>query len=213
MLSVLDERTAHIIVVLEDIYQSHNASAVLRSCDCFGIQHVHFIENRNTYQANPKVELGSAQWLSLTRHREKQDNTEKALQSLRRQGYRIIATTPHGKTTPLEELPVEEAPTAIVFGNELQGISASVESMADARLRIPLTGFAESFNISVACGICLHHLTWRLKQRSKRWGLGPAEKRRTLLSWLRNSVDRWETLEQAEFGSILQVRLPSQEAK
>src|ERR1017187_2165715 len=110
---LIQYRTKYITVVLEDIYQPHNASAVLRSCDCFGIQNVHIIENKNKYTLNPDVELGSAKWLNLHYYNGKEDNTPDCILSLKKAGYRIIATTPHTDSYSLEELPTEH-PFALV---------------------------------------------------------------------------------------------------
>ena len=103
---VLNMRTRYITVALEDIYQPHNASAVLRSCECFGIQDVHIIENNNEYRINPEVVMGASKWLNLIRYREKEFNTMEAVRVLREKGYRIIATSPGTGAVPLEEFDV-----------------------------------------------------------------------------------------------------------
>src|SRR4030042_2486900 len=146
---VLSQRTRYITVVLEDIYQSHNASAVLRSCDCFGIQDVHIIENRNTYQLNPDVALGSNKWLTLYKYTREQNNTATALTKLKKTGYRIVATTPHANGCPLQEFDLHKGKTALVFGTELEGLTGNATTMADEFLTIPMAGFTESLNISV----------------------------------------------------------------
>jgi tRNA (guanosine-2'-O-)-methyltransferase len=93
-LKVAGERTRHIAVVLEDIYQPHNASAVLRSCDCFGVQDVHIIENKNHFDVNPDVAVGASKWLSLHKYRREEDNTTACLAALKNKGYLLVATTP-----------------------------------------------------------------------------------------------------------------------
>lgn len=161
---VLSSRTRYLTVVLEDIYQSQNASAVLRSCDCFGIQDVHIIENRNQFKVNPDVTLGSTKWLNLHHYREKEQNTLDCINHLRNQGYRIVATSPHANDTNLEDFDLGKGKAALIFGTELTGISAVVENNADEFLKIPMFGFTESFNISVSAAITLHHLNLRLRQ-------------------------------------------------
>ena len=105
---IINERTRHITVVLEDIYQAHNASAVLRSCDCFGIQDVHFIESRNKYKISTDVDMGASSWLSIHRHSEKENNnTISCLLSLKSRGYKIVATTPHEKDCTLDQLTID----------------------------------------------------------------------------------------------------------
>ena len=195
MTRVLEQRTRFITVVLEDIYQPHNASAVLRTCDCFGVQDVHIIENRNSYRINPDVELGTAQWLTLHRYGQRENNTPEAIAELRRRGYRIVATTPHGRTVPLDEFHVAGAPTAVLLGNELEGLSEDALDAADERLRIPMYGFVESFNISVSAAIILNTLCSALRRDRDDWMLDAAEREEIRLGWLRRSIKRSAELE------------------
>ncbi len=195
MMRVLDQRTRFVTVVLEDIYQPHNASAVLRTCDCFGVQDVHIIENRNRYRINPDVELGTAQWLTLHRYNRRDNNTPEAIAELRRRGYRIVATTPHGRTVSLDEFRVADAPTAVLLGNELEGLSETALDAADERLRIPMYGFVESFNISVSAAIILNTLCSTLRRDREDWTLSGDEREEILLGWLRRSIKRSVELE------------------
>mgnify|MGYP001102842753 CR=1 FL=1 len=103
---VVEQRTRYITVVLEDIYQPHNASAVLRSMDCFGIQDAHIIENTNEYHINPDLALGASKWLSLNRYNHSANNTHEAINRLRKVGYRIVATTPHDQGVSLPDFDV-----------------------------------------------------------------------------------------------------------
>jgi len=195
MISILENRTRYLTVVLEDIYQPHNASAVLRSCDGFGVQDVHIIENRNSYKVNPGVELGTSRWLSLTKYNRKGYNSSEAIERLRGQGYRIVATSPHGNDTPLEEFDLQSGKAALFFGNELDGLTDGVLEEADEFLRIPMYGFVESFNISVSCAITLHHLVYRLRGMPFEWRLTEEEREELLLAWMRRSIKRWKTIE------------------
>ena len=173
---VLGERTQYITVVLEDIFQPHNASAVLRTCDCFGIQDVHIIENRNEYMINPDVELGSAQWLNIYKYNKAEENTRKALGVLKKKGYRIVATTPHTDDVSLPDFDLGKGKTAILFGTEMKGLSPQAIDMADEYLKIPMHGFAESFNISVSAAIVLHTLRMNLNNSEINWKLNSAER-------------------------------------
>lgn len=195
MNAVLDERTRYITVLLEDIYQPHNASAVLRTCDCYGIQDVHIVENRNAYRLNPGVELGTAQWLTLHRYRSGQSNTGKAIKLLRKRGYRIIATTPHtGQRTP-DNLDLDAGPFVLMFGTEMEGLSAAALEQADEHLVIPMYGFVESFNISVSAAIILSRLCNRLRKSAVDYRLSHEERSEIYLEWLRRTVGRSEALE------------------
>lgn len=196
---VIQWRTRHITVVLEDIYQPHNASAVLRSCDCFGIQDIHVVENKNKYTVNPDVALGSPKWLKLIKYNKAENNTLECISTLKSKGYRIVATTPHKDDYNIEDLPVD-GKLALVFGTELEGISDTVREHADEYVKIPMFGFTESFNISVSAAICLHTLTMKLHTSDIDWRLSEEERYEVLLNWLRNSIHRSSLLEK-EFYS------------
>lgn len=192
---VVQFRTRHITVVLEDIYQSHNASAVLRSCDCFGIQDVHIIENKNKYTINPDVTLGSSKWLNLYKYNKEENNTLSCINTLKKQGYKIVATTPHEKDCTLEELQIDTK-TALIFGTEIDGISSIAKDNADEFVKIPMFGFTESLNISVSAAICLHTLIGKMHLSPIEWGLTEEEKTELLLSWLKSSINKSELIEQ-----------------
>lgn len=187
---VVHKRSRHLTVVLEDIYQPHNASAVLRSCDCFGIQDIHIIENKNLYSVNEDVALGSSKWLNLIKYK----NTISCIDELKKQGYKIIATSPHKNDCTIQELDILPK-TALVFGTELKGISEEVSLHADGFVKIPMFGFTESFNISVSAALCLHTLIHKLHSSAINWELNELEKEQILLQWLRNSINRSELIE------------------
>ncbi|TKG96383.1 TrmH family RNA methyltransferase [Puteibacter caeruleilacunae] len=193
---VLNERTRYLTVVLEDIYQSQNASAVLRSCDCFGIQDVHVIENNNEFNVNSQVSLGSSKWLTLNKYSELENNTLDAITNLKAQGYRIVATTPHDNDTNLQDFDLSTGKTALIFGTELTGISDVVRDNADEFLKIPMYGFTESFNISVSVAIILHHLSLKLRSTELDWGLKEGEKEELMLGWIRKTVKSYKLIEE-----------------
>lgn len=185
---VADQRTRYLTVVLEDIFQPQNASAVLRTCDCFGIQDVHIIENTNEYCINPDVVLGASQWLSIYNYNTEAENTTVALQSLKQQGYRIVATSPHAEGESLQDFDVTQQKTALVFGTELTGISDVVKQQADAFVKIPMYGFTESFNISVSAALILQQVTSELRKSSVVWQLEEEQKEKLLIDWLKKTV-------------------------
>jgi tRNA (guanosine-2'-O-)-methyltransferase len=191
---VIRYRTRHITVVLEDIFQPHNASAVLRSCDLTGVQDVHIIENRNTYEVNPDVAMGSFKWLNLYKYNEKENNTLDTFDKLRQQGYRIVATTPHKNDKTLEDISID-GKMALIFGTELTGLSDIAIENADEYLRIPMYGFTESYNISVSVALSLFTLTERLRKSDIPWQLSEDEKLDILLEWSRRSVKRSDVYE------------------
>ena len=193
---IITQRTKHITVALEDIYQSQNASAVLRTCDCFGIQDVHIIENRNTYSVNPDVALGATKWLNLKKYNQEKNNTLACYHALREKGYRILATTPHKDDAMLDEL-ILDTKVALVFGTELEGLSDVAIENADAYVKIPMYGFTESLNISVSAAIMLHHLTEKLRNSKFEWQLKEEEVIDTRIMWAQSVIKHPEVHKKA----------------
>lgn len=194
---VLDQRTNYLTVALEDIFQPQNASAVLRTVDCFGIQNVNIIENYNTFEVDREVAMGASKWLQVKKFNKKKNNSLDAIKYLRKNGYRIVATTPHEGDTNLEDYDLNKGKTALFFGTELTGISDVVKNEADEFLKIPMYGFTESFNISVSAAIILHHLTHQMRTDSAiDWHLSPEERAEIKLSWLRRTIKRSSLIEE-----------------
>lgn len=195
---LLEYRTRYLTIVLEDLFQPHNASAVLRSSECFGIQDVHIIENHNTYRISPDVALGSQKWLTLHRYNQESDNTATAIYHLKDKGYRIVATTPHKNDCTLEDFDLRKGKTALLFGTELKGLSAVAMKMADEFIRIPMVGFTESLNISVTAALFIHHLGTKLRNDPTiRWQLSTEEKMQIKLAWLRHTIRKSDLIEKA----------------
>jgi tRNA (guanosine-2'-O-)-methyltransferase len=200
---VLAERTNHMTLVLEDVYQSHNFSAVLRSADIFGIQSTYFIENKNNYKISEDVSMGSTQWLTLNRYQKHENNTKACLSELKEKGYKIVATSLHKNSVSLEELDVSQ-PFALVFGTELTGISSDVEEMADEFVKLPMYGFTESFNISVCAALCMYNLSTRLRKEVPNYHLTTEEQEDLYIEWMKASI-RKQDLIIKEFDSKYQL--------
>ncbi len=191
----IKHRTKHITVAIENIFQPHNASAVLRTCDCFGVQDVHIIENSNEYVVNPDVALGASKWLDLHRYNSAENNTVECINHLKSQGFTVIATTPHSDDVLLDQLPIDRK-TALLFGTEKDGLSDLALEHADGFMRIPMYGFTESFNISVSAAIILHHLTEKLRTSDVKWQLSEEEMIDIKLDWVRQVVAKSAELEE-----------------
>lgn len=176
-------RTRHIAVVLEDIYQSHNASAVLRSCDCFGVQDVHVIEANNPFNPAGDVAVGSSKWVDYYPYRD----TPSAYQRLREMGYKIVATTPHTNDTLITDLDISQ-PIALVFGTELTGLTPQAIDLADSYVKIPMYGFTESFNISVSAALSLFSITERLRRSNIPWQLTDEQVLDLKLHWCTQAI-------------------------
>lgn len=187
---VLSNRTRYITVAVENLFQPHNASAVLRTCDCFGIQNVNIIEQYNKYRVNGDVAMGADQWLTINKYRSCKNVTINAINNLRAQGYRIVATTPHTNDVLLPDFDLTKGKVALFFGTELQGLTNDVLDNADEFLRIPMFGFTESFNISVSVAIILSNLVERLHNSNIDWHLSESDHDEVLLNWLLRTVKR-----------------------
>lgn len=186
--SLIQERTDYVTVVMEDLFQSHNQSAVMRSADCYGIQNVHLIENRNHYDSTSTVSQGARDWLTLYRHRELKNNTLPTINQLKAEGYRIIATTPHSNDVMIDELDLEKGKMAFFMGTELTGLSDQVISQADEFVKVPMFGFTESLNVSVCAAIIMYSVTQRLRKSTLDWRLSEDRKYEVLFQWYRNTI-------------------------
>jgi tRNA (guanosine-2'-O-)-methyltransferase len=195
MQHVVQGRTHHVALVLEDIFQAHNMSACLRSAECFGVQNVHIIEQQYHYKVTQSVAKGAGDWLDLHRYNQQgADNLATCYQTLRSQGYTILATSPHATGYELYQVPLDKK-VAVVFGTEDTGMSERAIALADGTLKIPMYGFTESFNISVSVALVLYDLTHRLRATSDAWRLQQDEQTQLLLAWLRRAVRGSEQLE------------------
>lgn len=201
--NVLNERTRHFTVAIEDIYQPHNASAVVRSCDIFGIQDVHIIENKYKFDASKQVAKGAQKWLDFLNYKqEDKNNTLDCIDKLRSNGYKIIATTPHNDSCLLQDFDISQK-SAFFFGVEKEGLSKDVMENADGFLKIPMVGFTESLNISVAAAIILQDLNQRLKQSDVSWQLSDVEKDAKYLEWMETSIKSIDRIKEHYFSKIV----------
>tara|TARA_R110002073_G_scaffold23229_9_gene79396 strand:+ start:1134 stop:1790 length:657 start_codon:yes stop_codon:yes gene_type:complete len=175
---VLSQRTKHFTVAMEDVYQLHNTSAVMRSCDVFGIQELHVIEEQNVKRIDREIAMGAQKWVDLKRYH----SAKSCIHSLKKQGYQIVATTPHIKDSNLQDFDVAKK-SCFFFGRETEGLSKEVMSKADVFLKIPMVGFTESLNISVSAAIILQYATNKLKQSDVSWQLSESEMLEKRFDW------------------------------
>jgi len=192
---VAKERTKYVTVAVEDIYQPHNASAIMRSAECFGIQELHIVENKNKYSPNMEITKGASKWIDLVHYNKSENNTMDCVRALKKSGYRVVATTPHEKSRTIDKLDIAAGPVALFFGTELEGITDELRDNADELVKIPMYGFTESFNISVSAAICLYDLTTRMRESGVKWRLPEADLTRLKLEWLRNTIQRCDLIE------------------
>jgi tRNA (guanosine-2'-O-)-methyltransferase len=182
-ISVLERRTKYITVAIEDVFQLHNTSAVIRSCEVFGIQDAHVIENRFGKRLDKNIAMGAQQWVDVHRYK----NTVDCIKKLKSDGYKIVATTPHHNAVLLDDFKIYDK-VALFFGTERDGLSKEVMENADQFLKIPMQGFTESLNISVAAAIMLQNLGDKLRKTSLPWRLREDDKMEKRLDWTKKSI-------------------------
>ncbi|MDR1758574.1 MAG: RNA methyltransferase [Bacteroidales bacterium] len=179
-------RTRHVTVLVEDLYQMQNCSAVLRTCECYGLQNIHVVARKNEFQVHKAISMGADKWLSINYYHSDEDVREGIL-LLKKQGYRVVATLPGEHHVCLDDLPVEQ-PSVFLFGTELHGLSPDLIHIADTPMKIPMYGFTESFNISNSVAIVLSTFVEKLRKSSYSWQLSPKEQEFLLIEWLQKSV-------------------------
>jgi len=167
---VIVNRTNYITIGLEDIYQAQNSGAIIRTCECFGIQNIHIIENRNRYKAVSKVTQGASKWVDIYRYNFRNANSGKeCIDRLRSQGYQIIAMSPDAEKT-ISDLEIDK-PQALIFGNEEEGLSRFILDNSDKKINIPIYGFTQSYNISVCVALSLYHIVSKLRNGNIPWAI------------------------------------------
>lgn len=180
---ILSQRTNYITVAVEDVYQMHNTSAVIRSCESFGVQTAHLIEDKNGQHLDGEIAMGAQKWVDINRYQ----NSQTAIKTLRSKGYKIVATSPHADSSLLQDFKLD-GKTALFFGTEKNGLSEYVLKNSDTFLKIPMVGFTESLNISVSAAIILQHLTTQLKSSNIDWKLTDTEVWQRRLDWTKKSI-------------------------
>jgi len=188
-LQVLSQRTKHFTVATEDVYQLHNTSAVIRSCDVFGIQEINIIEERNRKRIDREIAMGAQKWVDLNRYH----SAKECLSDLKSKGYQIVAATPHRNDCLLQDFDVTKK-SCFFFGREREGLSEEVLDNADCFLKIPMAGFTESLNISVSAAIVLQHVTAKLKASDIKWQLTEEEMLQKRMDWVRNSLKSYDDI-------------------
>lgn len=196
-LKVISQRTNYFTVAIEDVYQLHNTSAVMRSCDVFGIQNLHVIEEINTKRIDREIAMGAQKWVDVHRHNSVKDCVSK----LKRKGYQIVATTPHEQDNNLMDFDISKK-ACFFFGRETMGLSDEVIKDADCYLKIPMVGFTESLNVSVSAAIILQDVTARLRNSRLQWQLSEEEQLQKRLDWCRKTLKSSDAIENRFYNSI-----------
>lgn len=178
------DRTRYMTVCMENTFHPQNASALVRSCEAFGVQDIHTVETLCKFSPNTRIVRGTDKWVDIHKYK----TTGELIAALRAKGYRIVATSPHAEDYTPETFDVEAGPFALFFGTEHEGISDEVEAAADQFIRIPMYGFVESLNVSASAAILLYNLSARLRRSAEAWRLSPEEHDQILFRWMTQSV-------------------------
>jgi len=188
--NIVNNRTNYISIALENLYQSHNASAVLRSCECLGVHNINIIEETNEFKVSSDIALGAGNWLNIKKY----SNSEEALNDLKSKDYRIIATSSNINGTSLPDFDIKKGKSVIFMGTEMHGLSNYILKNADEHLKIPMFGFTESYNISVSAAIILYTLCNKLRESDISWNLSASEKQDIIIKWLKKSIKKSDLL-------------------
>ena len=180
----LSMRTEYMTVMAENMFHGQNAAALIRHCEAFGVQGMHTVESICKFEPSHSVMRGTDQWVDVVRH----DTTSEALAQLKREGYRIVATTPHREDTTPETFDVGKGKFALILGTEHAGISPEVIAEADEFLKIPMCGMVESLNVSASAAILIYTLSQRIREQVEDWHLSEEERLATLYDWMYKSV-------------------------
>ena len=194
-LKILESRTNHFTIAMEDVFQLHNTSAVMRSCEVFGIQELNVVEQKFGKRIDTEIAMGAQKWVDVNRF----NTIQNCIDTMKEKGYQIIATTPHNDSCMLHEFDITKR-SAIFFGTERDGLSQEVIDKADGYLKIPMVGFTESLNISVSAAIIIQDITNRLRQSDLNWQLTAEEILQKRLTWTRNSIKDIKRIEERYFS-------------
>lgn len=192
---ISEQRTKHLTVLLENIFQEHNASAVLRNCDCFGIQELHVIENSNKYKVQRDIARGAGKWVDLISFNDSVNSNLNAINYLKEKGYKIASLSPEAENYSVNDLPIEQ-PIALIFGTEWKGVSDDLKENSDYLVKIPMVGFTESFNVSVSVALTLQALRNRLENSNLNWKLTESEQIDLQIKWCEKYIKNGELVRQ-----------------
>ncbi|MBP6072960.1 MAG: RNA methyltransferase [Flavobacterium sp.] len=196
-LEVLKNRTNHFTVAIEDVFQLHNTSAVMRSCEVFGIQQLNVVEEKYGKNIDKEIAMGAQKWVDVNRF----ESIENCIETLKNKGYQIIATTPHKEDCLLENFDITK-PSALFFGTEKEGLSQEVLNAADGYLKIPMVGFTESLNISVSAAIIIQNLMNRLHRSDINWQLTDEQILEKRLQWAKNTIKDIKRIEERYYSKV-----------
>lgn len=199
---VLNHRTRYVGLFVENVYQSHNASAIVRTAEALGIQDMIVYERKNSFSPNEEISMGAQKWINIERYNEKNTSVKKVISSCKEKSYRIIATALHEKSFSLNDLDVEKGKMMFLFGTEKEGLTEEIKSYADEFVKIPMYGFTESFNVSVSVAITMNLILNKLRNSEIPFLLSVQEKEKLMVEWLVKSIPMGEKILERFVNSI-----------
>ncbi len=182
-----NNRTRYFTAVLEDIYQAQNTSAILRSAEAWAMQDLHVVENEHSFAHHHRIAKGAKDWLTVHRYNEEVNNSESCLLRLKSRGYKIVVTALQEDSIPLAEMDMS-SPIAVVLGTELTGASETALRLADQKIIIPMYGFTESLNVSVAAGVIFNFISGEIRKQKLNWQLSDEEKLALKIQWAKKTI-------------------------
>ena len=194
---ILEQRTRHVTLVAESLLDEHNIHALMRSSECFGLQDFHNIPYKDAIlKKNKSVTRGAFQWMHIYNYDLHENPTTDCIAFLKNKGFKVYVTSSNinasASYTPYN-VPIEK-PLAIMMGNEHRGISEEALALADGVIEIPMYGFTESFNVSVAGSLILSPIVDRLRKSTIPWQLSQEEQKQLYYEWIWNSFKRPDVL-------------------
>ncbi len=183
------ESSDFVLPVIEDVFQFRNAAAIVRSVEACGFHKIIAMESEHEFNANLRVTKGAETWVEV----EKLPHNLDSLREIKNRGYKILAVSPENNATMLSDYDLKE-PLALVFGTEAAGVSEEILDFADETLAIPMYGFTQSFNVSVAAAICVYELRQKLLRSNLDYKLSAEKLWEMKVRWAMNSIKSGEQI-------------------
>jgi tRNA (guanosine-2'-O-)-methyltransferase len=206
MRTVLGNRIGGLRIVAEALHLRHNLSAILRSAESFGVHDVHLIQPKKAKASS--AARGAERWLQIHIH----ESLEDCVELLRRDGYQLwVADIEEGADTP-HSVPIDK-PIAILMGTELTGVSKEARALADGCIYVPMLGFTQSLNVSVAAACILHTLSHRMSQCTNVSGLTTERREELVQKWKARDANNRKNLRKKMklIGEMPEARVPDED--
>lgn len=183
------ESSDFVLPIMEDVYQFRNAAAIVRSAEACAFHKIMALESKNIFEPNLQVTKGADTWVQV----DKKPHHLQTLENVKSKGYRLVAVSPEKNATPLPDFKITQ-PVALVFGTEWQGVTDDFLDYCDETLVIPMYGFTQSFNVSVAAALCMYDLKQKLIHSGIDYKLNEEKRLQLMIRWAVNSIRSGEEI-------------------